>query len=161
SALKQLSVFSGGFTLEAAGAVTGAPGKIAVTVAALAERSLIVADRDPRPDRPWRAEIRYRMLETIRQYCAGQIADDDGPEEEQALREAHSRFFADLVQRASGALVGWHQGRWLTTLEADHANLAAAINHLLTRPTRAGEALQMIVHLDRFWHNRGHLAECA
>jgi predicted ATPase/DNA-binding SARP family transcriptional activator len=160
SALKQLSVFAGGFTLEAARAVTGAPENISITVAALAERSLIVADRGPRPDRPGSAALRYRMLETIRQYCAGRIADD-GPDGEQAAREAHSRFFADQAQRASGALTGWHQGQWLTTLEADHANLAAAVNHLLTRPSQAGEALQMIVHLDRFWHNRGHLAECA
>jgi predicted ATPase/DNA-binding SARP family transcriptional activator/Tfp pilus assembly protein PilF len=161
SALKRLSVFSGGFTLEAAGAVTGAPGSVTITVAALAERSLIVADRSARPDRPGGAASRYRMLETIRQYCAGRIADDDGPEGERAAREAHSRFFADLAQRASGALTGWHQGQWLTTLESDHANLAAAVNHLLTRLSSADAALQMIVQLDRFWHNRGHLAECA
>ena len=161
SALKRLSVFSGGFTLEAAGAVTGAPGHITVTVAALAERSLIVADRSAHADQAGRPPVRYRMLETIRQYCAERIADDDGPDGEQADRDAHSRFFGGLAQRASAALTGWQQGHWLTTLEADHANLVATINHLLTRPSRAGEALRMIVHLDRFWHNRGHLAECA
>jgi predicted ATPase len=161
SALKRLAVFSGGFTLEAAGAVTGAPRNITVTVAALAERSLIVADRSARPGRPEGAAVRYRMLETIRQYCAGRIADDDGPDGEQADRDAHGRFFAGLAQRASAALTGWQQGRWLTTLEADHANLVAAINHFLGRPSGADEALRMIVHLDRFWHNRGHLAECA
>ena len=51
--------------------------------------------------------IRYRMLETIRQYCAGRIADD-GPGGDQAVREAHSRFFNGLAQRATGALTGWH-----------------------------------------------------
>ena len=160
SVLKRLSMFSGGFTLEAAGAVTGAPENVTVTVAALAERSLIVADRSAR-DRLESAAIRYRMLETIRQYCAGRIADEDGPNGEQAARETHSRFFAGLAQRASATLVGWHQGQWLTILEADHANLVAAANYLLTRLSRPSEALQMIVHLDRFWHNRGHLAECA
>jgi predicted ATPase/DNA-binding SARP family transcriptional activator len=161
SAMKRLAVFSGGFTLEAAGAVTGAAGNIAVTVAALAERSLIVADRSAHTDQAGSPHVRYRMLETIRQYCAGRIADDDGTDGEQPAREAHSRFFADMAQRASGALTGWQQGRWLTTLEADHANLVAAINHFLGRPSGADEALRMIVHLDRFWHNRGHLAECA
>jgi tetratricopeptide (TPR) repeat protein len=101
------------------------------------------------------------MLETIRKYCAGRIADDNWPDGEQADRDAHSRFFAGLAHRASAALTGWHQGEWLTTLEADHANLVAAINHFLGRPSEADEALRMIVHLDRFWHNRGHLAECA
>jgi len=57
-------------------------------------------------------------------------------------------------------LTGWQQGRWATSLEADHANLITAINHLLAQPARVGEALQMIVHLDRFWSSRGHLAEC-
>jgi tetratricopeptide (TPR) repeat protein len=161
STLKRLSVFSGGFTLEAAAAVTGAAGNVTETVAALIERSLIVTDRRADRDQPGRASIRYSMLETIRQYCAERIADEDGPSGEEATREAHSRFFADLARQASAALTGWHQGRRLTTLETDHANLVSAANHLLTRPSRVGEALQMIVHLDRYWHNRGHLAECA
>ncbi len=160
AALKRLSVFSGGFTLDAAAAVIGPPTDVTQTVASLAERSLIVADRSARPDQPGRAPIRYRMLETIRQYCAGR-ASGDGPGAEAPTRDAHSRYFASLARQASAALTGWHQGRWLTALEADHANLVAALDHLVTQPARAEEALQMIVDLDRFWHNRGHLAECA
>jgi predicted ATPase/DNA-binding SARP family transcriptional activator len=159
SALKRLSVFSGGFTLDAADAVTGPAGMVTETVASLAERSLIMADRGGRPDR--RIQVRYRMLETIRQYCAERVAEEDGPDAEGAAREAHSRYFADLARQASAALTGWQQGWWLTTLEVDHANLIAALNYLLAGPCRASEALQMIVDLDRFWHNRGHLAECA
>jgi predicted ATPase len=161
TAIKRLSVFSGGFTLEAEGAVTGAAGNITVTVAALAERSLIVADRRVRTDPPGKAAVRYTILETIRQYCAARIIDEDGRDGEEAARDAHSRFFADLARRASAALTGWHQGQWLTILEADHANLVTAVNYLFTRSSGASEALQMIEHLDRFWHNRGHLAECA
>lgn len=159
--LKRLSVFSGGFTLEAAAAVTGPTTDVTETVASLVERSLIVADRGSRPGHTGRAPIRYRMLETIRQYCAGRAVADDGPGAEAAARDAHSRYFATLARAASAALTGWHQGRWLTTLETDHANLVAALDHLLARPPRASEALQMIVDLDRFWHNLGHLAECA
>jgi predicted ATPase/DNA-binding SARP family transcriptional activator len=161
SAVKRLSVFSGGFSLEAAEAIVGPGPDIAETVASLAERSLITADRSVGPDQPRWAPIRYRMLETIRQYCAQRVADEDGPEGEAAVRDAHSRFFASLTRRASAALTGWHQGRWLTTLEADHANLIAALNHLLDQPSKVGEALQMIVDLDRFWRDRGHLSECA
>jgi predicted ATPase/DNA-binding SARP family transcriptional activator len=160
SALKRLSVFSGGFTLDAADAVIGPTGNAIEMVMALAERSMIVADRGARLDQPGRAPVRYRMLETIRQYCAGRAAADDGPGAQAAARDAHSRYFATLARQASAALTGWHQGRWLTTLETDHANLLAALDHLLAPPSRASEALQMIVDLDRFWHNRGHLAEC-
>jgi predicted ATPase/DNA-binding SARP family transcriptional activator len=161
SALKRLSVFSGGFTLDAADAVTGLAERVTETVASLAERSLIVVDRGVGPDQPGRVPIRYRMLETIRRYCAERVAEEDGPDAEVAARDAHSRYFAGLARQASAALTGWHQGRWLTILEVDHANLIAALNCLLARPSRASEALQMIVDLDRFWHNRGHLAECA
>ena len=161
SALKRLSVFSGGFTLEAADALVGPAANITETVASLAERSLIAADRSVRPEQPRRAPVRYRMLETIRQYCAQRIADEDGPAGEALARDAHSRFFAGLARQASVALTGWHQGRWLATLEADHANLIAAVNHVLDQRSRVGEALQMIVDLNRFWRNRGHMPECA
>jgi predicted ATPase/transcriptional regulator with XRE-family HTH domain len=161
SALKRLAVFTGGSTLEAAATVTGDAGTSADTIAALGERSLIDADRSTSPGQPGRPKIRYRMLELIWQYCTAEAAADDGPGAEAAARDAHSRYFADLARQASAALTGWHQGQRLTTLEADHANLIAAISHLLNQPGRAAEALQMIVHLERFWHYRGHLAEAA
>jgi predicted ATPase/DNA-binding XRE family transcriptional regulator len=159
AALKRLAVFAGGFTLEAAAAVTGNPGTAAETMAALAERSLITADR--LPGRAGAVAGRYAMLETIRQYCARRADDQDGPGGQAVARDAHSRYFAGLARQASAALTGWQQGQWLTRLEADHANIIAAISHLLAWPGQATEALQMIVHLDRFWHYRGHTAEAA
>lgn len=160
SVLRKLSAFGGGFTLEAAASVTGAE-DILTTVDALAERSLIVVDRDPAGSlADSAAPPRYRMLETIRQYCAARIAAEDGPDGDAVLRDSHSRYFADLARRAYGPLTGREQGRWLTALEADHANLTAALNHLLGQPGRAANALRLTVHLERFWHNRGHLGEC-
>ena len=160
SALRKLSVFAGGFTLEAAAAVTGAE-DVLTTVDALAERSLIVVDRDPAASlTESAAPPRYRMLETIRQYCAARIAAEDGPDGDAVLRDSHSRYFADLARRAHGPLTGREQGRWLTALEADHANLTVALNHLLGQPGRAVDAVRMAVCLERFWHNPGHLGEC-
>jgi predicted ATPase/DNA-binding SARP family transcriptional activator len=161
SALRKLSVFAGGFTLEAAAAVTGAD-DIVTTVDALAERSLIAVDRDHGEGLAQSAAPpRYRMLETIRQYCAARIAAEDGSDGDAVLRDSHSRYFADLAGRAYGPLTGREQGQWLTALEADYANLIAALNHLLSQPGRAADALRMTVCLERFWHNRGHLGECA
>ena len=157
SALRKLSVFAGGFTLQAAAAVTGAE-DVVTTVDALAERSLIVVDRDPAESAV--LPPRYRMLETIRQYCAARIATEDGPDGDTVLRDSHSRYFAGLARRASGPLTGREQGRWLTALEADCANLTATLNHLLGQRGRAADALRMTVCLERFWHNRGHLGEC-
>jgi predicted ATPase/DNA-binding SARP family transcriptional activator len=162
SALRKLSVFAGGFTLEAAAAVTGAEDVVA-TVDALAERSLIVIDRDRAESLAESAAPapRYRMLEIIRQYCAARTAAEDGPDGEAVLRDSHGRYFAGLVRRASRPLTGREQGRWLTALEADYANLTAALSHLLSQSGRAADALQMTVCLERFWHNRGHLGACA
>ena len=161
SALRKLSVFAGGFTLDAAAAVTGAE-DVVTTVDALAERSLIVVDRDSAGSlAKAAASPRYRMLETIRQYCAAQIAAEDGPHGDAVLRDGHSRYFADLARRVYGPLACREQGRWLTALEADHANLTAALNYFLGQPGRAADAVRMTVDLERFWHNRGHLGECA
>jgi predicted ATPase len=162
SALKRLAVFVGGFTLEAAAAVTGAEGNITSTVASLAERSLIEADRSARTGQPRLTPARYRMLETIQQYCAARAAADNGPAASTAAQDAHSNYFVGLARQASAALTGWHQGRWMTTLDPDYANLTAAITYLLTSPGRAGHALQMIIDLDRFWWwDHGHQAEMA
>jgi non-specific serine/threonine protein kinase len=160
SALKRLAVFCGGFTLEAAAAVTGSAENVTDTVAALAERSLIEADRSTRSGQPGRIPLRYRMLETIRQFCAARAAADDGPSANGAARDAHSDYFAGLAQQASAALTGWHQAQWMTRLDADYANLIAAITHLLGTPGQAVTALRMVIHLDRFWRTGGHQAEC-
>jgi predicted ATPase/DNA-binding SARP family transcriptional activator len=160
SALKRLAVFCGGFTLEAAAAVTGSAEDVTGTVASLAERSLIEADRNTRRGRPGPVPVRYRMLETIRQYCATRSIGDDGPSANSAAMDAHSDYFARLAQQASATLTGWHQGQWMTRLDADHANLTAAISHLLAAPGQAGTALRMVIHLDRFWRTGGYQAEC-
>jgi predicted ATPase/DNA-binding SARP family transcriptional activator len=97
TALKRLSAFAGGFTLEAAAAVTGDSATITETVIALAERSLIETDQPARS----RAPGRYRMLETIRQYCAERIIDDDGPEAGIAARDAQR-----ILRRPVPACIG-------------------------------------------------------
>ena len=152
------------FTERVPGLRDGATGAedVLTTVDALAERSLIAVVRDPAASpAKGAAPPRYRMLETIRQYCATQIAAEDRPDGDTVLRDTHGRYFADLARRAHGPLTGREQGRWLTALEADHANLTAALNHLLGQPGRATDALRMTVDLERFWHNPSHLGECA
>jgi predicted ATPase/class 3 adenylate cyclase len=159
--LRRLSVFAGGFTLEAAQAVTPSVGDVAEQVVALVERSLLVAGGHPARTRQAPGEARYRMLETIRQFAVQRLGAEEGVEGATQARDAHSRHFAELSARAAGALVGRQHGQWLTTLEDEYANVGAAITYLLEQPNRVSDALRLIVHLDRFWHHRGHLADCA
>jgi predicted ATPase/DNA-binding SARP family transcriptional activator len=160
-ALRRLSVFAGGFTLEAAGAVAPSLGDVREAVVLLAERSLVVPDRPSTAATGLSSVARFRMLETIRQFAIERLRHEDGAAGDTEAREAHIHYFAELSTRAAGALTGWHQGQWLTTLEDEYANLSAAIGYWLDQPALVGSAVRMIVHLDRFWHNRGHLADCA
>jgi predicted ATPase/DNA-binding SARP family transcriptional activator len=159
--LRRLSVFVGGFTIEAAEAIALVDGHVGDMVALLTDRSLLIAEAGTVGLSSVPGPPRYRMLEIIRQFADVRLREEDGPKGEADARDAHSRYFRELASRASGALVGWHQGRWLALLDFDHANFIAAITRQLESPERAVDAMRTIVQLDRFWHNRTHLVECS
>ncbi|MEV5497454.1 BTAD domain-containing putative transcriptional regulator [Nonomuraea fuscirosea] len=106
---RRLTVFSGGATARAAVEVCGTPDAEDV-LDSLADKSLLEVSGG-----------RYRMLETIRAFCAEQLGD-----EEPAVRRAHARYFLELAERADPELRGAGQLRWLEVLAAEHGNLAAA-----------------------------------
>ncbi|HVG96375.1 MAG TPA: tetratricopeptide repeat protein, partial [Chloroflexota bacterium] len=183
---RALAVFVGGFTLDAAGAVrlppgeaggaggprpAGAPeGDVVEVVASLAGQSLV------RPQVGSRAEPRYELLETLREFA--QEALRAGGEEERARRR-HAAYFLELAERAEPALSGPDQAAWLGRLEREHGNLRAALGWALDRarppPGAAREArplggeaveidagqlaLRLAVALAPFWTRRGHAAE--
>jgi DNA-binding winged helix-turn-helix (wHTH) protein/tetratricopeptide (TPR) repeat protein len=104
----QLSVFAGGFTLEAAEEVCGAGG---AELSRLVDQSLIVP-----------GDGRFRMLDTLRRYAAERL-----PEPE-SLRRRHAEYLLRLAERAEPLLRGPQQGTWLRRLEADHDNFSVAID---------------------------------
>jgi len=85
----QLSVFAGGFTLEAAEEICDAT---IDDLASLVDKSLVV-HHDPEADEP-----RFVLLETVREYAREQL-DDRG--RTSALAERHARFFRAAVERAA------------------------------------------------------------
>jgi predicted ATPase/DNA-binding CsgD family transcriptional regulator len=138
--LRQLSVFAGGFDVEAALAVC--PAASIELLAALADRSLIVLD-----DRGEQAEPRYRMLETIREYAAEQLAEGG---EVNLVRTGHRDHYLALAETAEPALSSLGQGRWLSRLTSEHDNLRAAL--AWSRDRGEAEALaRMVVALAWFW----------
>ncbi|MER5789367.1 BTAD domain-containing putative transcriptional regulator [Streptomyces sp. NPDC001980] len=132
---RRLTVFSGGATLAAVEAVCGLPYPEDV-LASLVEKSFVEV-----------SEGRYRMLETIRAFAAESLP---GPED---LADAHADYFLRLAEEAEPHLRGGGQLPWLARLAAEHADLDAALRHLVRRDT--GGALRLMGPLSWFWRLRG------
>jgi len=103
--LSRLSVFVGGWTLEAAEIICG-PGAADGTESLLA-KSLVKRAAN-------REESRFMMLESIREYALEKLAEVDPSHawETEELRRRHALYFLDLVERAEPHLTGEEQGRW-------------------------------------------------
>jgi predicted ATPase/DNA-binding SARP family transcriptional activator len=148
--LRRLGVFQGGFTLQAAEAVAQGPPvtDLMADLATLIEASLLIRPMGP-------GEPRFWMLETIREYALEQL---EAAGEDQDTGARHARFYAGLVEQAEPELTGADQERWLERLQAEHANLQAALRWA----SQTGDtdlALLMAARLWRFWQLRGHFAE--
>jgi predicted ATPase/class 3 adenylate cyclase len=150
--LRRLAVFAGGFELEAAEAVCATEQVDAFGVmdliSSLVDKSLVVADRTP-------ASVRYRMLETIRQYCAQELLRASGEAEVLRVRDEHAAYYVQLAREATLALTGPRQGEWLRRLDLEWENYRAAAAHL-DAEGRAADVLRLGVGLERFALSRGH-----
>ncbi|HKG27316.1 MAG TPA: LuxR C-terminal-related transcriptional regulator, partial [Thermomicrobiales bacterium] len=121
-------------------------------LAALVDASLL--KRDEEEISGGYPELRFSMLETIREYGLEQLAEAG---EEHAAREGHLRWALALVEAAEPGVWGPDQERWLNTLEAEHDNLRAAMSWALDREPRS--ALALSAALWWFWQTRGYLTE--
>jgi predicted ATPase/DNA-binding SARP family transcriptional activator len=145
-----LSVFSGGFALEAAAAVCldGDDGRAVELVGRLVDASLVVADERA-------GAMRYRLLETVRQYGAERLAAGG---EGAITALGHARWYVELAERAEPELTGAKQVEWFAALEVEHDNLRAALRFLADARERDLQ-LRLTVALTRFWYVRGYLTE--
>ncbi len=153
--LAQLSVFAGGWTLDAAEAVCAGDGIAATQVlellASLESKSLLLLEDADTPE----DQGRYRLLETVRQYAAERLHERG---EEAAARDRHLAWYVALTEGAEQQLRGPDQGRWLAMLEAEHDNLRAAMGWARDQGA-AEDGLRLAGSLWRFWWTRGYLAE--
>ena len=150
--LRRLSVFAGGFELEAAEVICAGDNVDAFDVldllSSLVGKSLLVAGRTPE-------SVRYRMLETIRQYAAQDLLRSGGEDQVAAVRDRHAGYFARLAEEAAPALAGPGQGNWLRRLDLEWKNLCAAADHLAAEG-RTDDVLRLGVWLQRFAVSRGY-----
>jgi non-specific serine/threonine protein kinase len=149
--LRNLSVFAGGWTLEAATAVAGENQdefEVLDGLGRLVDKSLVVMAVEGSGTR----KARYRFLETVRQYALEKLNEAG---QGQATRDRHLHYFLGLASNAE--LIGPHQVRWFALLEAEHENLLAAISWCLHADEGVEPGLQLAGALWRFWSVRGHL----
>jgi predicted ATPase/DNA-binding SARP family transcriptional activator len=138
--LGDLSVFAGGWSLEAGEDVAGAG---LDRLGALVDHSLLRRAFDG--DEP-----RFEMLETIREF-ASELLGERRP----AVERAHAEHFARLAEQSE--LSGSEQPRWLDQLDLERDNLRAALD--LAAQSEVELELRLVGALWRFWWLRGELVE--
>ena len=147
----RVSVFAGGFSLDAAAAVC-APGRDDAAVfdglADLVDKSLVQADRSG-------STTRYRLLETLRQYGAERLAASG---EEAAVRDRHLTWVRALAEEADAGLEGGDQASWLQRLDAEEDNVRAALDWAVAHPT-GDDGLRAAGALWRYWQARRRITE--
>jgi predicted ATPase/DNA-binding SARP family transcriptional activator len=144
-----VSVFAGGFTLDAAEAVhDGVDADVVESLTALVDKSLVVLERRD-------GAMRYRLLETIRDYghqrlaAAGILAE---------AKDAHLRWALGLARAAERELDGPLQDTWLAILDTEHDNLRTSLQWAGGHEP-ATELVELTLALSRFWEVRGYLTE--
>jgi predicted ATPase/DNA-binding CsgD family transcriptional regulator len=147
----QLSVFAGGFTLEAAEAVVSGADGDPVTVLdllnGLVDKSMVVCVEDAT------GQVRYGMLDTLQQY--GQERLVKSPEME-AVREAHLRYFLAFAEEASPKLLDRSLAA-IERVEREFANLRLAL--AWASSSDVNRCLRMAVALEQYWVMRGRFTE--
>jgi predicted ATPase/class 3 adenylate cyclase len=154
--LRRLSVFAGGWTLEAAESVCAGDSlgsdQILEVLLHLADKSLVVAETQG-------IEPRYYMLETIRQYAQEKLEETG---EANLVRDHHLEYFRSLAEQARPHFRDAEQLAWLDRFEAELDNVRAVLAWALD-----GGSVESGLHLasdlgvdtGAFWVNRGHIKE--
>ena len=152
---RQLSVFNGGFRLEAAEEVfQRGPQTSSFThftldlVTSLIDQSLLL-QREQRS-----GGQRFRMLEVVREFATEALLKAD--ESENAMAR-YAEYFVALGERAEPFLQAAQSSEWLDKLEEDHNNLRAAMKWSLAND--AEKAVRLAVSLRNFWLLHSHLSE--
>ncbi len=162
--LRRLSVFAGGWDMEAAEALcaggTEVPGggdtsdsieawKVLDLLTALVDKSLVAYEEQA-------GAARYRLLETVRQYARERLSEGS---EGRIFRDLHRDYYLALAEEARPQLVGARQAHWLNRLEREHENLRAALDYCREDPAGGEAGLRLGAALQQFWWTRGYLAE--
>jgi len=174
---RRLAVFAGGFTFEAAESVVSGQWSVISEekvsseetanisaqqlttdhrplttdildgITSLVDKSLLVAKER-------RGEMRFRMLEVVREYALESLAANG---ETESMRRSHAVYFLALGEEAEPHLTDAESVKWLDRLEDENDNLRDALRWSLEND--AEMALRLAGAMSHFWHIHGYLAE--
>ena len=145
-----LAVFVGGCTAEAAEAVCAAPGgRLLDDLASLTDKSLLTVAEAPG------GELRFTMLETVREFAAERLAASGEREE---MQRRHLAYLCDLAERFESGFQGSEKVAWLERIGWELPNVRAALGFARDAGLPA-EGLRLFGALNIFWRVRGHLHE--
>ena len=152
--LRRLSIFAGGWTLEAAVNVCTDKDNINVSdildlLTSLANKSLITVERNQGK------ETRYSMLETIRQYAHEKLRKSGRVD---LMRQLHLVYFLDFAEQGNAQIHGPDQVAWMDRLEKDADNFRAALDWCISKQSTE-YALRLLSALIWTWDWRGYLSE--
>jgi predicted ATPase len=142
---RRLSVFAGGFDLAAAQAVWS-QGDPLDHIEQLVDKSLVTIEQLSEE------KLRYRLLETLRQYAAEQLAEAG---ETENVRAHHFAHYLALAEHAYGQRIE-EEATSLAVLEVDHDDFRAALRWARSRPYNL---LRLASALGWFWHLRSYYRE--
>ncbi|MER5700812.1 BTAD domain-containing putative transcriptional regulator [Micromonospora sp. NPDC002296] len=144
---RRLTVFAGGTTVKAAERVCGLPTvEFVDALTGLADKSFVELSAG-----------RYRMLETVRAFCAERLTEAG---EADQLHRAHAAYFLEFAWTADGHLRRAEQLEWLRRLDGERDNLHAALRRATGSGT-APEAAGLVAALSFYWWLRGMRGEGA
>lgn len=144
--LRRLSAFAGGWTLDAAEAVSDEP-EVLDLLSRLVDKSVLFAHEQGH-------SVRYGMLETVREYAVERMTESG---EADAAARRHAGYFLTLAEAAEPKLVRPEAAVWLARLDAEQDNLQAALGWLLEHDVD-GYA-RLAAALANFWFLHGHYTE--
>ena len=147
----QLAVFGGGCSLEWAETVCGpgADADVLDGLASLVDKSLIRRTEGPR------AEARFSMLETIRDYALERLAASG---EEPEVRRRHAEMLLGLAEEAEPRFLGVDSADWMDRFDRELDNVRGALTWSV-ETDEAPAGLRLATALRQFWLRRGHLTE--
>jgi predicted ATPase/class 3 adenylate cyclase len=143
---RQLSVFAGGWTFEAAEAVC-VELEMLDLLTQLINKSLVMVDEQEN-------ETRYRLLETIRQYGHSRLLEAGEAEQ---VRDRHLEFFLHFAEQAGTHYNSFREREWMSRIQAEYDNLRAALDWALEQDVLL--ALRLATALSPYWSRHGLEAE--